>query len=79
MSPYNALYPKGTECRIAPLPRLEEFRRTWKYHHKLAPEQLQYAGVAAVVRQASYYHGGDVLYLLLGINGYWHEECLEPL
>jgi len=55
---------------------LEEFRKTWRYHHPLAAEQLDYAGHVAIVKEASYYHGGDELYILVRIPGYWHERCL---
>lgn len=63
--------------RVAALDRLEEFRRTWRFHHPLAAEQLQHARRSAVVRRVSFYHGGDVLYELAGPPGIWHQECLE--
>lgn len=63
--------------RIAPRPELDTFLRTWKYHNKLKPEQLGYAGQIAEVQSVGFYHGGDELYTLKGIPGIWHEECLE--
>jgi hypothetical protein len=42
--PYEEEYPKGSQVKIASRPALEEFLREWKYHNKLQPEQLDYAG-----------------------------------
>jgi hypothetical protein len=74
---YDADYPKGTLVRIASRSELDQFRQTWQYHHKLQDDQFAYADREARVKQASYYHGGDVLYLLEGVPGYWHECCLR--
>ena len=76
MAPYNEDFPIGSEVRIADLKYLREFQGTWKYHNKLQPGQLAYAGITAVVARVGYYHGGDVLYSLRGIPGLWHEQCL---
>jgi len=70
-------YPIGTIVRIADRAGLEHVMQTWKYHHKLQPEQLAYAGRTAVVRDYGFYHGGDELYWLEGIPGTWHEQCLS--
>jgi hypothetical protein len=70
---YKAKYDDGTRVRIADLATLEEFRRTWKYHHALQPEQLAYAGRDAEVERTGFYHGGDVLVWLKDIPGVWHE------
>jgi hypothetical protein len=78
MSAYKEDFPVGSKIRIADTQRLQEFRRTWKYHHKLKPEQLAYAGQDAVVEKVGFYHGGDVLYELRGVPGLWHEQCLGP-
>lgn len=77
MPPYQEKYAVGTKVKIAPMDRLEAFRSTWKYHHKLAPEQLAYADREAEVARVSFYHGGDVLYELRDVPGIWHEECLK--
>lgn len=78
--PGPELYPIGTEVRVRPLNFLEEFKRTWTYHHPLANGQLKFAGHEMVVRDVSYYHGGDVLYVLDGADGFiWHEQCLAPI
>ena len=74
--PYNAEFPVGSIVRIADREFLEEFYKTWKYHHKLQPEQLDYHGRTARVEKASVYHGGDELYELEGIPGIWHGQCL---
>lgn len=74
--PYREKYPKGTPVRIAARKDLEDFLRTWRYHHPLAPEQLNYAGLSARVGSIGIYHGGDILYELEGIPGTWHESCL---
>jgi hypothetical protein len=49
-----------------------------KYHHKLRPIQLEFADRIAEVEAVGFYHGGDVLYRLVGIPGTWHERCLRP-
>lgn len=76
MPPYNEQFPVGTRVQIAPQERLDEFKRSWRYHHPLTAEQLAFAGQPAVVRKVGFYHGGDVLYELEGIPGMWHEQCL---
>ena len=76
--PYQERYEKGSTVRIVSRASLEEFLKTWKYHHKLQPEQLDFADRLGVVESIGYYHGGDVLYHLRGIPGIWHEACLEP-
>lgn len=75
--PYKAEFPVGAKVRIAERPVLEEFRRTWKYHHFLQSEQLDYAGAAALVESIAFYHGGDEVYWLKGVPGVWHERCLN--
>jgi len=63
--------------RIAERTVLEEFSRTWKYHNKLEPEQLEYGGRVAKVEEISMYHGGDILYRLESIPGIWHQQLLR--
>lgn len=75
--PYNADFPIGTKVRIADRAFLEEFSRTWRYHHPLQPDQLDHAGAVAEVQNLGYYHGADELYWLRGVPGVWHEECLS--
>jgi hypothetical protein len=75
--PYKADFPKGTKVQIADRVFLEHFRQTWKYHHKLAPEQLGFADQIADVKSVGFYHGGDELYELEGVPGMWHEACLK--
>ena len=77
MPPYQAQFPVGSRVRIARLEHLEEFMRTWRYHHPLATNQLRFAGQVVTVRELAYYHGGDVLYELDGAPGTWHEACLS--
>jgi len=76
--PYQAEHAKGSRVRIAARPVLEQFLRDWKYHNKLQPEQLDYAGQLAEVESIGFYHGGDELYKLKGIPGVWHLQCLRP-
>ncbi|MGN6749073.1 MAG: hypothetical protein ACTHJS_10825 [Xanthobacteraceae bacterium] len=73
---YKENFPAGSRVRIAEMAQLEKFQRTWRYHHKLEPMQLAYAGKLAEVKAVSFYHGGDVLYELRDIPGTWHEQCL---
>jgi len=77
--PYEPEYPAGSRVRIASSPLLEEFKRTWKFHHALRDEQLAFAGEISVVVAVGFYHGGDELYTLKGIPGLWHEQCLTPV
>lgn len=76
---YTATFPTGSKVRIADREFLENFLATWKYHHKLLPEQLAYANTVATVQKVGFYHGGDQLYNLEGIPGIWHEECLRTV
>jgi len=77
--PYKEAFPVGSTVRIADRGELQEFQRTWKYHHKLNPDQIEYAGRVAEVERVSFYHGGDVLYELRGVPGIWHQQCLGPV
>jgi hypothetical protein len=74
---YKASFAQGSKVRVAAPAVLENFRKTWKYHHPLQPEQLQFAGAEAVVKSVGFYHGGDPLYELEDIPGIWNEPCLE--
>jgi len=76
--PYQPDFLTGTVVRVAGRPVLEEFLRTWRYHNKLTPEQLEFAGSSARVVSIGAYHGGDILYSLENIPGIWHECCLIP-
>ena len=69
----------GTEVRIADRAFLENFLEAGQYHNELEPEQLEYAGRVAKVREVSFFHGGDEIYTLEGIPGVWHEECLTAV
>jgi hypothetical protein len=73
---YQEKFPIGTAVRVAELSQLEQFRRLWKLHHPLEPEQLSFAGRVTAVATVGFYHGGDVLYTLDGIPGIWHEGCV---
>lgn len=77
--PYKEAFPAGTKVRVADLPFLELFMKEWKYHHKLAPDQLAYANREAKVKGAAFYHGGDPVYTLEGIPGLWLEPCLRAV
>jgi hypothetical protein len=74
---YKEDFPVGSRVLIKDREFLEEFKRSWKYHHPLDGSQLQYAGMTARVKNVSFYHGGDVLYGLKRIPGTWHEACLR--
>jgi len=76
MEPYKEAFSAGSQVRVGDRPELEEFLRTWKFHNPLKPEQLAFAGRTAKVANVGFYHGGDPLYVLEGIPGVWHEECL---
>jgi hypothetical protein len=74
---YNAEYLAGSLVQIATRRELEEFRQSWKYHHPITEEQLEFAGKIAKVKEVGFYHGGDELYILENIPGIWHEKCLR--
>ena len=76
-TPYKEAFPEGTKVRIGNRAFLNEFKETWKYHHKLQPEQLECADRITTVKAVGFYHGGDPLYVLTDIPGYWHEQCLS--
>jgi len=75
--PYKEQYSKGSRVRIRGRKELEDFAATRRFHNKLQPEQLEFAGVEATVKSIGFYHGGDVLYWLEGVPGVWHEVCLS--
>jgi hypothetical protein len=77
--PYKGQFPKRSIVRVITRVALETFANDWKYHHKLQPEQMEYAGVMAIVKEVGFYHGGDVLYELENVPGIWHEPYLESV
>ena len=74
---YKPSFPVGSKVRIASRARLERHRKEWKFHHKLQSEQLDFADSIATVKEISFYHGGDQLYVLENIPGIWHEDLLK--
>jgi hypothetical protein len=76
MGAYKEEFPVGSAVKIVDTIELEEFARSWKYHHPLQREQMDFAGKTTKVEGVAFYHGGDALYRLLGLPGYWHEQCL---
>jgi len=76
-TPYKEAFPEGTRVRVADRAFLEAFMKEWMYHHKLQPEQLEYANREAVVKGVGYYHGGDPVYVLEDVPGTWLEQCLR--
>jgi hypothetical protein len=74
---YVADFPEGTRVRIISRRKLEEFLKTYHLHHPLEEKQLSFGGTEGVVKEVSFYHGGDELYKLERIPGTWHECCLE--
>jgi hypothetical protein len=77
--PYKEEFPAGSRVQIVDVESLKEFARGWKLHHPLENSQLGFAGEIAEVEEVSFYHGGDELYRLRGLPGYWHEQCLTAL
>jgi hypothetical protein len=73
----NAEFEVGSEVRIADRAFLESFLEAGQYHNELEPEQLEYAGRIAKVKNLTFFTGGDEIYSLEGIPGVWHEECLS--
>lgn len=66
----------GSQVRIADRAFLESFLEAGQYHNELEPEQLDYAGRVATVKEVNFFTGGDEIYALEEIPGVWHEECL---
>ena len=73
----KAEFEVGSEVRIADRAFLEEFLEAGQYHNELEPEQLEFAGRTAAVKEVNFFTGGDEIYTLAGIPGVWHEECLQ--
>jgi len=76
---YQERFPIGSNVRIKKGQYLEEFRRTWKYHHPISVEQVAYGGQQDCVTKIGFYHGGDILYNLDKAPGIWHEQLLEAI
>jgi hypothetical protein len=76
--PYREAFPVGTTVRVADRSFLEDFRASWKYHHKLGEEQLEHAEKETTVAAVGFYHGGDPVYTLTTVPGLWLEQCLRP-
>jgi hypothetical protein len=74
---YKESFPVGTTVEIASRAELDEFRRTWRFHHPLTEEQGTCAGRVVRVASVGFYHGGDVLYTLEGVPGIWYQRCLR--
>ncbi|MDT8070335.1 MAG: hypothetical protein ROO76_19375 [Terriglobia bacterium] len=77
--PYREEYPIGTTVRIKSADVLQQFYRSWKFHHPLTADQLAFFGRTTTVKGVSFYHGGDELYELADVPGIWHEELIEPV
>jgi hypothetical protein len=77
MPAYNARFARGTRVRVKARPAPDEFAKGWNWHHPLEHGQFAAAGKEFEIQSAVYYHGGDVLYVLSGVAGIWHEACLE--
>jgi hypothetical protein len=75
--PYKEEFPAGSQVQIVGIESLKEFANTWRFHHPLENSQLEFAGQTAEVEEVSFYQGGDELYRLRGLPGYWHERCLR--
>jgi hypothetical protein len=76
MGAYKKDFPAGSMAKILEGSKLAEFAKSWKYHHPLQPEQMNFAGRVVEVQGVAFYHGGDPLYTLQGVPGKWHEQCL---
>ena len=75
-SPYESMFEVGDAVRIEKRETLERFRAEWNLHDPLTDAQMTYADRTAVVKSVGFYHGGDVLYVLDGIPGVWHEPTI---
>ena len=76
MPAYKPAFEIGSRVKVVGGAALETFARKWRYHNPVTREQMACAGQHARVSQVGTHHGGDPLYVLDGIPGVWHEECL---
>lgn len=76
-SPYESMFDAGDIVRIEKRELLERFRAEWKFHHPLSESQMSYAERTTTVSKVGFYHGGDALYELDGVPGFWHEVNLK--
>jgi hypothetical protein len=74
---YKEEFQVGSTVQILSVEELGAFARSWKFHHPLSPEQIQFGGKIAKIKTVGFYQGGDELYELRGLPGYWHEQCLR--
>ena len=74
---YKQEFQAGSTVEIVSGEELRAFASSWKLHHPLSPDQIQFGGKTAEVKTVGFYHGGDELYGLRGLPGYWHEQCLR--
>ena len=77
MPAYKERFPPGSLVRIRDVDQLREFQASWKWHHPLEDDRIQFAGREVRVTSVGFYHGGDALYTLDRVPGTWHEACLE--
>jgi len=77
--PYKEEFPVGTSVRILAVDELNAFAKSWRYHHPLTPDQLQFAGATTQITKVGFYHGDDELYELRDVPGIWHEACLSAV
>jgi hypothetical protein len=73
----GAKFKEGDLVRVADHATLSEFVQSWKLHHTLQPDQLEHAGKTTRVAEVRLYHGGDILYVLEGAPGIWHQRCVK--
>jgi hypothetical protein len=73
----KAEFEVGSTVKIADRAFLEDFLEAGQYHNELEPEQLEFAGRTAKVKEVNFFTGGDEIYTLEGVTGVWHEECLS--
>jgi len=88
MPPYHSPFRPGDLVRVVSREKLSEFLPenwlgetedgdTYSLHHPIEESWLEYAGREFTVRSVGYYHCGDILLELDGIEGRWHESSVE--
>ncbi len=68
--PYKEEFPNGSRVKIADRAFLEDFLSTWKFHHKLEPDQLRFADKTAEVK--------SVGFTMAGMNSTNSTACPAP-
>jgi hypothetical protein len=78
MPAYHSVFLRGENVKIKPPEFLRQYLAPdWRWHNPLDSDNLKFAGGVFAVVDIGYFHGGEVMYELQGIRGFWHEDSVE--